>query len=399
MYYIYSEFSHFFIECERLFNPYLIKKPFVITSPLHNNIIARSEEAAQLGISRAGPFVTLNENNEHKNVIALKANFSLYADMSQRVMDSIKISISSLKIYGIDKFLYELNDDDFQNVRNLCIKIKNQVKKWTNISLSFGIGKTPFLAKLAHISTRKNHEKILSACNIISIEKMLSHTYIIEVDELEYEDIITLHQFGIYSLLELRNASQIFIKDHCSQRINVVYYALNVVNNNETRLISTKKVKSFKKELSFTILSFSNLEKNFVETAEVAFQFLQNNKRYSQFYGIYIESPDFMTKSAIIYLNSLASREEQKKIFLEKGKAFLKSHYNSKKNFSCLGIILIDMIDEKIIEDAIFNQNRHSETISVIPFKIRKIPSKNPLPPLISSSRFTTCWEELVTVY
>ena len=94
--------NNFYVSCERVFNPKLEKRPTIVLSNNDGCVIARSNEAKDLGILMGEPaFKNKNIYKKHK-VAILSSNFALYGDMSQRVMSVLSQNSSALEIYSID---------------------------------------------------------------------------------------------------------------------------------------------------------------------------------------------------------------------------------------------------------------------------------------------------------
>lgn len=145
--------NNFYVSCERVFQPALETLPVVVLSNNDGNIIARSNEAKSLGITMGMPFFKAEPLIEKNNVTTFSSNYSLYGDMSRRVMDTIDQFVPALEHYSIDEAFVNL---DGKTSEQDAHKIRNTVKKWTGIPVSIGIGSTKVLAKIANSIAKKN---------------------------------------------------------------------------------------------------------------------------------------------------------------------------------------------------------------------------------------------------
>jgi len=145
--------NNFYVSCERVFQPALDTKPVVVLSNNDGNIIARSNEAKSLGITMGMPFFKAEPIIEKNDVTSFSSNYSLYGDMSRRVMDTIDQFVPALEHYSIDEAFVHL---DRKTSERDAHKIRNTVKKWTGIPVSVGIGSTKVLAKIANSIAKKN---------------------------------------------------------------------------------------------------------------------------------------------------------------------------------------------------------------------------------------------------
>lgn len=145
--------NNFYVSCERVFQPALETKPVVVLSNNDGNIIARSNEAKSLGITMGMPFFKAEPIIEKNNVTTFSSNYSLYGDMSRRVMDTIDQFVPALEHYSIDEAFVQLEQKTGEQDAH---KIRNTVKKWTGIPVSIGIAPTKVLAKIANSIAKKN---------------------------------------------------------------------------------------------------------------------------------------------------------------------------------------------------------------------------------------------------
>ena len=95
--------NSFYVSCERLFNPKIRKKPVVVLSNNDGCIVSRSTEAKALGIKMGEPYFKAKDIIIKNDVQVFSSNYSLYGDLSRRVMRTLKRFNSDIEIYSIDK--------------------------------------------------------------------------------------------------------------------------------------------------------------------------------------------------------------------------------------------------------------------------------------------------------
>ena len=106
--------NNFYASCERVFRPDLNGKPIVVLSNNDGCIIARSNEAKALGIPMGAPLFQYETLLKKNHVHVFSANFSLYGDMSARVMRIIETFAPKIEIYSIDEAFVDYRGcDDF----------------------------------------------------------------------------------------------------------------------------------------------------------------------------------------------------------------------------------------------------------------------------------------------
>ena len=152
--------NNFFVSCERMFNPALIGKPVVVLSSNDGCVIARSNEAKALNIPMGAPaFEYVNLFKKH-DVQIFSSNFSLYGDMSARVMQVLAQEASEIEVYSVDEaFLHLVDYGHEQDALYFAARAQlmiRKVKQYTGIPISVGIGPTKTLAKIANKIAKKN---------------------------------------------------------------------------------------------------------------------------------------------------------------------------------------------------------------------------------------------------
>src|SRR6185437_1137922 len=98
-----ADCNNFYASCESVFRPDWRSRPLVVCGNNDGNIIARSAEAKTLGIGMGVAVYQVTPIIERHRVIVCSANFPLYADMSERVMDILSSFTPRLDVYSIDE--------------------------------------------------------------------------------------------------------------------------------------------------------------------------------------------------------------------------------------------------------------------------------------------------------
>ena len=147
--------NNFYASCERVFNPNLQHKPIVILSNNDGCIIARSDEAKKLGIPMGAPIFKYRTLIANHNVKVFSSNYSLYGDMSSRVMSILKQFTPDIQVYSIDESFLKLEGFEGYNLTDYGMLMKNRILKWTGIPTCAGIAPTKALSKVANKIARK----------------------------------------------------------------------------------------------------------------------------------------------------------------------------------------------------------------------------------------------------
>lgn len=148
--------NNFYASCERVFDPHLKNKPIVVLSNNDGCIIARSNEAKNLGIKMGEPYFKCKNLIKHENVKVFSSNYTLYADMSNRVMNIVKEHFMNVEVYSIDEAFVSFPSENLSEIENRFIKLRDKIAKWTGIPVSIGVAPTKTLAKVASRIAKKN---------------------------------------------------------------------------------------------------------------------------------------------------------------------------------------------------------------------------------------------------
>ncbi|TCL72392.1 DNA polymerase V [Hydrogenispora ethanolica] len=149
-----ADCNNFYVSCERVFNPALNGRPVVVLSNNDGCVIARSNEAKQLGIQMAQPAFQIAAFLKKNRVAVHSSNYALYGDMSRRVMTILGEFTPELEIYSIDEAFLGLAGLPVE-LEAYARAIRNRVLQYTGIPVSVGIGPTKVLAKLANHFAKK----------------------------------------------------------------------------------------------------------------------------------------------------------------------------------------------------------------------------------------------------
>lgn len=147
--------NNFYASCERLFRPDLRDKPIIVLSGNDGCVIARSNEAKALGIGMGDPFFKIKDLCRHQHVHVFSSNFTLYRDISHRVMSIIEEAWDEHEIYSVDEAFLNLSSMAAADRFKFCAQIQSTILKCTGIPVSIGLGHTKTLAKLANYIAKR----------------------------------------------------------------------------------------------------------------------------------------------------------------------------------------------------------------------------------------------------
>ena len=162
--------NSFYASCERVFNLNLIGKPIVVLSNNDGCVIARSKEAKPF-IPMGAEAYKFIEVFEKQNIHVFSSNYSLYGDLSTRVMSILSKFSAEVEVYSIDEAFFTIEEKD--DVTKYALKIKETIEKWVGIPVSIGVAPTKSLAKVANKIAKKFDNKTKGVYVISNEEKRI----------------------------------------------------------------------------------------------------------------------------------------------------------------------------------------------------------------------------------
>ena len=150
--------NSFYASCEKIFRPDLRNSPVVVLSNNDSCIVAASEEAKKAGIKRAQPLFEQKKIIKENGIEVFSSNYTLYADISRRIMELFKEMCLSVEVYSIDEAFITLPSRlKGKEVTDFALSVRDRIKQCSGVPVSVGIGKTKTLAKIAGRIAKKQH--------------------------------------------------------------------------------------------------------------------------------------------------------------------------------------------------------------------------------------------------
>ena len=204
--------NSFYVSCERLFNQSIIKKPVVVLSSNDGCVISRSTEAKILGIKMGEPYFKVEKIVKKNDVKVFSSNYSLYGDISRRVIKTLKQFSPQIEIYSIDEAFLNLSSVKDEDLLEHGNKIRKTVLKWTGIPTSIGIATTKTLSKAANHIAKKEKSGIVNLINSKQIDKLLAEIKINDVWGVGHQLTKFYIKNGISTAYQLKNTANSWVK-------------------------------------------------------------------------------------------------------------------------------------------------------------------------------------------
>ncbi|MBV9389943.1 MAG: Y-family DNA polymerase [Chroococcidiopsidaceae cyanobacterium CP_BM_ER_R8_30] len=210
--------NSFYASCEAVFDPRLWKLPLVVLSSNDGCVVSMNKPARALeGVDKGKPFFQIRHLTYSGKLVARSSNFTLYGDMSNRVMSTLKLFSPAVQIYSIDEAFLSLEHISHYQRTEYAHRIRATVRQHTGIPISIGIAETKTLAKVAnhHVKRIAELDGVLDiTSNYIRQEELLATLAVEDVWGIGYRWGKMLEAEGIDTALKLRDQLDWYIKKH-----------------------------------------------------------------------------------------------------------------------------------------------------------------------------------------
>ena len=205
--------NNFYVSCERVFAPQLEKTPMVVLSNNDGCAVARSAEVKALGIKMGTPWFQMKDLAKQHGILACSSNYTLYHDMSQRVVEILRQFTPKLEVYSVDESFLQIESvlNAHESPAHLGSEIKQRIKQWTGLPVCVGIAPSKTLAKFANHLAKKN-TSFNGVCDLSNMPKQDLYQWMSEVSAAEVWGVgrkiaKRLEGMGIHTVLDLVQVS------------------------------------------------------------------------------------------------------------------------------------------------------------------------------------------------
>lgn len=366
------DINNCYVSCERVFNPRLNGQPVIVLSNNDGCIIARSQEAKELGIKMAAPFFQIENIVQKYHVQVLSSNYALYAEMSMRFHSILAefVGPEDQEIYSIDECFLDLSSYfELFDLNKYAQQIRNRIFKWLSLPVCIGIGRSKTEAKIAnHIA--KNNQHLNGVCNLIDMDPCATEHYyqninINEVWGIGRKQSKKLQSMGIHSVLDLVCSNA----DQMKQLFSVVM-AKTVLELQGTSCLAIENIPSPRKQIiasrSFgeKITELNDLKEALNKYVQDGVKRLRHDRLLCGQMIIFAQSSPFDPNVTFYNGSRSITLTEPTDSLIELIKVALKlleSIYKEGIKFKKCGVILNNLIDKNVYIADLFTNHNESE--------------------------------------
>lgn len=205
--------NNMYVSCERAFNPKFQGRPVVVLSNNDGCAVARSNEVKALGVKMGTPWFQMQDLVRQHGIIGLSSNYTLYGDMSNRIMTILRTYSPHVEVYSIDESFLSLNGMGglWDSPTAMGQDIRKRILQWTSLPVCVGVGASKTQAKLAnHIA--KKFPLFDSVCDLTTMSAARMRWLFVRIEVGEVWGVgrriaVKLNDLGIHTVQDLKDAS------------------------------------------------------------------------------------------------------------------------------------------------------------------------------------------------
>ncbi len=215
-----ADCDNFYVSCERVFDPRLRQRPVAVLSNNDGCIVARSPEVKALGIAMGTPLFKCASLVKIHDIAVRSSNYTLYGDMSDRVMQILARFTPDLEVYSIDEAFLSLAGFQRRGLTDYARTIRATVHTWTGIPITIGIGATKLQAKIAaHIGKKEpGHGHVFNLLDVDDVDAVLDTIAVGDLWGIGGQSAKALGRAGIHTAREFKYAEPVWVR----KRLHVV---------------------------------------------------------------------------------------------------------------------------------------------------------------------------------
>ncbi|MCO4795584.1 MAG: Y-family DNA polymerase [Bacteriovoracaceae bacterium] len=201
----------FYCNCERVFRPELRNVPVIVLSNNDGCAISRTREAKALGVEMGAPFFKIRDFCKKNNIAVFSSNFSLYTNLSSRVMRTLRKLSPIVEVYSVDEAFLDLSG--IPNPLEYARMIKEVIGRETKIPVSIGLAPTKGLCKAACFLAKKDrsHGGVVSLLDKYDQDEVLGKMPIEKLWGIARGRGLSLKMLGIKTAKDFRDYKNVHL--------------------------------------------------------------------------------------------------------------------------------------------------------------------------------------------
>ena len=351
--------NNFFVSCERAFQPGLEGRPVVVLSNNDGCVVARSNESKAMGIKMGTPFFKVKYLVDQGKLVVRSSNYTLYGDLSARVMSLLSEVAPKLEVYSIDEAFMNMDGVRNEDLPGICRDLIKKIRKWTGVPVSIGIAETKTLSKVANHFAKK-YKGYKGVCIIDSPEKLrkaLSLTPIDDVWGIGWRGAPKLQAVGVKTALDFVGRPVEWIRERMGVIGVRTWSELQGIRMVEEEKIEKRKTICTSRSFADTITDFDEISLRVSDFAGKCAEKLRKEGTAAGTVGIFLYTNRFRSDqgqyypSASVRLDVPASSTPE---IVGAALKVLRYVYKPGYQYKKAGVIVADIVDSDSIQQILF---------------------------------------------
>nr|DAU78231.1 MAG TPA: hypothetical protein [Caudoviricetes sp.] len=367
--------NNFYASCERVFNPYWNNRPVIVLSNNDGCVIARSNEAKKLGIEMGVPAYQVKTEIKQHGIGVFSSNYSLYGDMSNRVMSTLSSFVENMEVYSIDESFLDFSGFERFDLKEYGEKIVKTTTKGTGIPVSLGIAPTKTLSKVANKFAKK-FPAYKGTCIIDSEEKRIKALQLTEISDvwgIGRRRAKLLSKYNVKTAFDFTQLPVGWVRQKMTVTGEQLWKELNGISCIDMEFVPpAKKTICTSRAFGQTITDLEGLKESVSTYAAICAEKLRKQKSCALSLMVFIHTnnfredlPQYLQNSVIEFPVATNSTIEIVKYALIALKRIYKKGYQFKK----AGVTITEIIPDAAIQTNIFDnvdREKHARLMSVV---------------------------------
>lgn len=353
--------NNFYASCERAFNPNWNNRPVVVLSNNDGCVIARSNEAKALGIKMGVPAYQIKNEIERYGIGVFSSNYTLYGDMSNRVMTMLSSYSPNIEVYSIDECFLDFSGFERYDLKEYGEDIVRAVTKGTGIPVSMGIAPTKTLAKVANKFAKK-YKGYKGVCIIDTEEKRieaLKRTEIGDVWGIGHRYTKRLALYGVSTAYDFAQMPKAWVRQQMTVVGERTWKELNGEPCIDLELVTPdKKQICTSRAFGEAISEIEGLEEAVSSYASICAGKLRKQRSCAQALMVFIHTNNFREDQPQYFQNcvvKLPVPTNNTPEIVHYALIALRNIYRKGYFFKKAGVIIIDIVPDSAIQQNLFD--------------------------------------------
>lgn len=354
--------NNFYASCEKLFRPDIKHRAVVVLSNNDGCVVARSKEAKALGIKMGVPAFQIKDMIHKHAIVVFSSNYALYADMSNRVMQTLEALSPRVEVYSIDEAFVDLTSvDRVMPLADFGYQVKDTVAQYTGMAVCVGIAPSKTLAKLANYAAKKYSAThgVLDLTDKTRQRKLMAITPVNEVWGVGGKLTTRLAALGITTALHLADANAKQLRKHFSVVMEKTISELNGESCLELEMEAPAKQQILCSRSFGEVVTDKHIMQQLVSgyIARAA-EKLRYERQCCGHVQVFIRT-SFFRQGAVQYGNAASTRfpvkTDDTRVLTRAALSLLDMIWKDGVRYAKAGVMLTELGDQGVVQQDLFN--------------------------------------------